>query len=307
MPTTNLIQESIRRLKSILGVRRNNLILRNFKKITITIDNDAVGLFAQLTWCAYIFQYAIENNKDIKIRLVGRNYRPTTKCIDWFSYYFDGDGVTNPTKGDFHLHLRIKHMDDLGPGITPINRTIETTGRAFFAKSHLKNDLQDEIAEFVKTRLPNEPILGIHFRGTDKKIEAQRVRYEHVLQVVEKKINKKYYASIFISTDEAAFIEYMRSKLPDKNIVFRDDSKRATDETPVHFGSQSGTDTARDAIVNCFLLAHCDSIIRTSSFLSAWSIIINPSLQVLTLNRPFQNTLWFPESEILERYDARPD
>lgn len=305
MPTTKPMQESIRRLKSFLGIRRNNLILRSFKNITITIDNEAIGLFAQLTWCAYIFQFAKEHNKAIKVRLISKNYCPTPSCVDWFSYYFDGAGTSKSNPKKSYAHISVRHMEDLGPGVTPNGRTIEKTQRAFFAEADLKTEIKDEIATFVRKNFSNEPVLGIHFRGTDKTIEAPRVPYENVLAEINKKIRDENYNTIFISTDEVAFIEYVQSEIKDKNIIFRNDSKRSTDDTPVHMGLQSGTDTARDAIVNCFLLAHCDTIIRTSSFLSAWSVIVNPSLKVLTLNTPFQNALWFPEREILERYEVK--
>jgi hypothetical protein len=41
-------------------------------------------------------------------------------------------------------------------------------------------------------------------------------------------------------------------------------------------------------------------VLRTSSFLSAWASIFKPDLRVYLMNRPYAETLWFPEREILK-------
>jgi hypothetical protein len=51
--------------------------------------------------------------------------------------------------------------------------------------------------------------------------------------------------------------------------------------------------------VNSLLLSRCHVLMRTASFLSAWSSIFNPALPVVMLNRPIDGKLWFPDREIL--------
>jgi hypothetical protein len=54
-----------------------------------------------------------------------------------------------------------------------------------------------------------------------------------------------------------------------------------------------------DALVNALLLSRCSTLIRTTSFLSAFTSIFNPKLKVILLNKPYDRYLWYPETEIL--------
>jgi hypothetical protein len=62
---------------------------------------------------------------------------------------------------------------------------------------------------------------------------------------------------------------------------------------------------AREALVNCLLLARCRALIRTASFLSGWASVFNPELSVIMLNRPYQEALWFPDREVLRHESTR--
>jgi hypothetical protein len=55
------------------------------------------------------------------------------------------------------------------------------------------------------------------------------------------------------------------------------------------------------ALIDCLLLSRCNTLIRTTSFLSAWASIFNPKLPIVLVNRPYPNKFWFPESALAPR------
>jgi hypothetical protein len=107
--------------------------------------------------------------------------------------------------------------------------------------------------------------------------------------------------SVFLASDETSFINYARSALKDYKISCLPDSVRSLDGRPIHLSaSGSGYLIGRDALLNALVLARCRALLRTSSFLSAWSSIFRPSVEVFLLNQPFNKYLWYPEREILK-------
>ena len=107
--------------------------------------------------------------------------------------------------------------------------------------------------------------------------------------------------AVFVASDEEEFIEFMKISLTEIPVISRDDHyrSRGSGELPVFRGAGGGYEKGEDALVNTLLLAKCSTLVRTTSFLSAWASIFNPDLKVVLLNKPYDNTLWYPEREIL--------
>jgi hypothetical protein len=57
----------------------------------------------------------------------------------------------------------------------------------------------------------------------------------------------------------------------------------------------------QEALINCLLLSRCSTLIRTTSFLSAWASIFNPGLPIVLLNEPYAKSLWYPEKVLIPR------
>ena len=150
------------------------------------------------------------------------------------------------------------------------------------------------------------PVLGIHYRGTDKTWEAPRVSWQHCLNTVKNYLRShKNISGIFTASDEQGFIDFINKSVTDIPVYSRDDYYRSTDHRPVHSAiNVGGYEKGEDALVNAFMLANCTTLIRTTSFLSAWASIFNPNLKVILLNKPHDRMLWYPENEILGRPDT---
>lgn len=149
---------------------------------------------------------------------------------------------------------------------------------------HVRPYLTKKVSQFVEQNFKSHFVIGVHYRGTDKKIAAPRVKYQEVLKEIKKKIAKvKKNYRIFIATDEQDFIDYMKIIFP-KKILYLKSVTRSKDGSPVHIRADSPYKVGEDAILDCLLLSKTDYLIRTTSNLSLWSTYFNPVLPFKDLN-----------------------
>jgi hypothetical protein len=170
--------------------------------------------------------------------------------------------------------------------------------RYLMPKPHIMRIVDD----FWRTLNPDGPVIGVHFRGTDKSSEAPRVSWDYCLKIIRQCLRgNAAVRRVLLASDEQRFIDFIRHSLTEVPVYSRDDHyrSRGSDEPPVFLGEGGGYEKGEDALVNALLLSKCTTLIRTTSFLSAWASIFNPQLKVILLNKPYDDKLWFPESEIV--------
>jgi hypothetical protein len=76
------------------------------------------------------------------------------------------------------------------------------------------------------------------------------------------------------------------------------------DDTPRHFSSMAARNRAVESLVNIFLLARSPVIVRSSSYMSAISVLANPSMKTITLDKNLTGRQIFPEYEIIAAEQA---
>jgi hypothetical protein len=133
--------------------------------------------------------------------------------------------------------------------------------------------------------------LTVHYRGTDKVLEAAPAAFSEMDRAIEPYAGKR----MFLATDEPAFEAHFRSRWGEAEVYNL--GTPSTIARGRHFSDLAPEDKALEAVVNMFLLAQAPVCIRTSSYLSAMSKIINPSLRTVTINRAAKSL--FPEREVL--------
>lgn len=163
----------------------------------------------------------------------------------------------------------------------------------------IKKDVQKEVAEFQTKHFKNKKVLGVHYRGTDKKSEAPLLSYDSV----ERNINfylTKYPDTdcIFVSSDDKNFITYIENCSITLPVIYNDDTYRSINNLAIHASGQNQYNINRDAIINCLLLSHCDTLMKTASLLSDWSKLFNPELPLIMLSQPFNEYQFFPGKEL---------
>jgi hypothetical protein len=302
-------------MKSLWRIVRGSLGLTNVITpddlkhgvIDVEIDHVHGGFFAQLNWCLYIFAYAKANSVVPRVSLVSQNYGCGTKRHDWFQDYFRYNvPIRNERVFRAIRKKRITDDSELGFEIDQ-DLTMQQAHNIFFETVTVRDPVREEVDNFVRQNYFGNCMLGIHYRGTDKATEAPRITYERVQRHLDDLLENRQFSGVFLASDEQSFIDFLLKKVSGIPIVAREDSLRSIDGKPVHRNvlhlghpkSPIGK-LGLDALVDCMLLARCHSILRTSSFLSAWSSIFNPRLHVHLLNTPYAEALWFPEREIMK-------
>ena len=199
---------------------------------------------------------------------------------NWWTYYFEPINLGHRDDVEYTPLRKGYYVEYSGASRKEVNNLIQKY-------IHLKPFLTKKIDSFVKDYFENHYIIGVHYRGTDKFSEAPRASYERVPEAIEKlksekKIPKNF--KIFIATDEAAFLDFMKGKYGDKIIQY-EGIIRSTNRRPVHTSGIDNFKVGEDAITDCVLLSKTQYLIRTSSNLSLWSTYFNPDLPVLELTK----------------------
>jgi hypothetical protein len=169
----------------------------------------------------------------------------------------------------------------------------------------LKPIVMDRVDEVLRNKDLQEFDLGIHYRGTDKSSEALDVRYDEMLSAI-RDVEKRGapIQSIFLATDDSDFCEYIQRSLSASE--FTTFQLAHVDKgVPRHFSSLSGEIKATEALANMVLLSKSRTCVRTCSYMSALSKILNPALEVYTLNRLRGNLILFPEFEVWRSQQVR--
>ena len=149
--------------------------------------------------------------------------------------------------------------------------------------------VQKKVDQFIQDHFDDSYIICVHYRGTDKSIEAPRIGYEVVSNFVKQYIADEQleHYKIFVATDEAHFLSHMRFCFP--NAVCATNARRSKNLHPIHPTThlQSGYEKGEEALIDCLLLSKGDVLIRTNSNLSLWASYFNPKIPVFELNHRY--------------------
>jgi hypothetical protein len=159
-------------------------------------------------------------------------------------------------------------------------------------------DVQTRLDQFWSECFPDNTVLGIHYRGTDKNVDTfqtNRVTQQQFLCAVEDFLgNHPDVTGLFVASDDSRFIEAIQ-RFP--NVHFYNHN-RAKDDRPLwnqHECSHNQA-IAKDAILDCLTLARCQYGLKCMSQLSAFAKIINPALDIYRISACKPD--WFPEAYI---------
>lgn len=290
----------------------NELRLRR-RSDTVAVDIDAtVGFFAQLNWCLYILAYCEQHRLNPRVRFLSAQYSNVPNH-DWFHDFFEEkpephtsrqsalQGHTSP--------LSIKHIHETRfADLYGASMSIEWAHRLFSTYYIVKPSIASYIDDFVAGEFSNDGMIGLHFRGTDKRMEAEPVTWPQCLKSVMKLAeDRPSVKKVFVSSDDPSFVEWFtRESAGTLSIIVHPDEERSRDAQAVHTNcSGDGHRKGFEALVNSLLLSRCTALIRTASFLSGWSSIFNPLLPITLLNEPYPPFRWFPDRELIHRSDNR--
>jgi hypothetical protein len=174
--------------------------------------------------------------------------------------------------------------------------TIQEAHRLFNQHYAVKQRFIDEAKSLLKSR--GDEVIGVHFRGSDKRMEARRIPWETYAAAVDDCVGRFNASSVFVATDEAGFLEFMEQRYGAGMVWALDCQYLADGPIPAHFLEGNGFEKGREALVTMLILSMCNRCIRGPSNLSAFAKILNPALPIVMLGEPYP-PIPFPEKEIL--------
>ncbi len=268
------------------------------RSLSLEIYAPGIGFFAHLNWRLHTAGFCQHRQLSPLLSATSPQYRDPTRSSNWLSYYFDAAPQT--AEPDF----RISDLNQLRIGSRSGLSSIEVAAELRRKYLPVKTEITKKVEIFVARRMLGRTTLGVHFRGTDKKGEAERVSWERVQQTIENYLRRNPAIDcLFVASDEAPFINFIEQAFPNLLVISHDDRFRSATNRPFHMDDHGEDNYGKgeEALMNCLLLSRCSALIRTTSFLSAWASIFNPDLPIILLNRPYDSFLWFPERLLIPR------
>tara|TARA_R110002073_G_scaffold89852_6_gene212513 strand:- start:30622 stop:31605 length:984 start_codon:yes stop_codon:yes gene_type:complete len=269
----------------------------NFKKGLFAVDIVSnMGLGANLHFALQIMFYCHENNLEPKLKFTRPNQKNTDNPFD---YLFEQNSTENHPNIEF---ARIRNWSDLNIGIDwNFDQKLNFDISKILIQKHLKikSRIHSIVDNFVEKNFKNRNVLGIHYRATDKKSEAILASYDYIER------NIQYYLnlfpdtnSLFISTDDKGFISFIKGTFSHLEIITPNDTYVSKKNTSIHLSTQDINQMNQEALINILILSRCSALMKTASFMSAWSKLFKLDLPVILLTKSKEQYFFFPEREI---------
>jgi hypothetical protein len=267
--------------------------------------NSWVGLFGHLEYFLEISLHCERYNLTPCFMSTSPQYVDPQRGPNWFDYFFtnrrlSSDDSEKIKQGQVPI-CRIEGIRQLGlPEDYDPQLNLRIAPQLIRKYIGIKSHVLEKVDTFVTSYFKNRSVLGIHYRGTDKR--SSPISYSDFRKSIDNFLQQNpEFGCLFVSSDEQSFVDFIenefRQTLP---VFYHDDHERSKTKIAIHRSkSGDGFRKAEEAVLNCLLLSRCGALMKTASFLSGWSKLFNPDLPVILLNRPFDRELWFPDRELL--------
>jgi hypothetical protein len=257
--------------------RENKLIARNSPLFAVNI-NGRMGLGAVMSHSVMVLHYCEERGLLPRLMFTNPVYAPNPGD-DWLDQYFVrkkklGMGELALPKERF-LPMTINVSRRLHQSLPTL--TIRRAHDLFFEYLGIRNEILQDVEQFCENHAVGEQTVGVHFRGTDKRLEASRVSWTTLAVAVEGALARGK-SNIFVATDEPEFLEYMANRFGRAIVIDLGCKEIFAGSVPAHLAPGDPIQKAHEAIQSILTLSRCGTLFRTRSHLSAWAKIFNPTL-----------------------------
>ena len=284
----------VRMAKAMAGAPAYARATRGGRQVTLDLDQP-VGMGGLIAHALLLHAWAEDKGSPLQVRSTSPLYAQGDE--DLFAQWFVRESANAQPLG----RLAAEHViRTLAPQNIPLERAEALFARHFAPSPHLHaliDDVRADVGQFE---------VAIHYRGTDKVLDSGRVAEQVMLDAAAPVLAGQDGRTVFLATDDTAFVCAIRSAWPKIRFVSYDIGD-VPEGQPRHFSGLSPRDKAAEALVNIFLIAEARIVVRSSSFLSAIARLANPAQHTITINRTLARESPFPEREILEHEDAGKD
>lgn len=240
--------------------RRAETVLRG-PGVTVDIAG-RVGLGGLFSNAARALAVGEVRGTDVSLRFTAPLYMPSTPVSDWLDSYFLRTGL--PCSPDAPV-LEVGELPT-GPAIT----TAEG-GRLLWSYMQIHPDIVSSAAPYMEGTYA-----AVHFRGSDKYLEAAPVSRARVLDRVATEMRERGIDRLFVASDEPTFIKEAFRSIGQERCFSLPQLAVAADGRPPHFSEVPGEVKATEALQTMLVLSGAQVCVRTASLLSEWSETLAP-------------------------------
>lgn len=254
-------------------------VRQEFLELGCAGGNEASGLFSEFTaviGCLHHLQTHPETCAGLRVDFgTDGLYYEAGRGPNWWEYYFEPIHLGAPGRARLRRVPLWQH-DAFAEGVETL-LTRQAAAAIVRRHVHARQAVLDDINSYCDTHFCGRPVIGVHYRGTDKSEESSPVDYQVMIDAVRAAMHGEHLA-VFIATDDAAFLERAVCAF-EGDVMFRD-AQRSVDGAPVHKNGTGGYRKGYEAVIDCYLLSRCTRLVRTSSNLGLAASFINPRIPV---------------------------
>lgn len=280
--------------------RLRRFFQRHRGPVAVRFHSPGNGLFAHLNWCLKTVQWAQHEKRTVVVRCSSPQYSSGPENTDWLGTLVRQTGVGTPP-ADLP-EIVVPDYEQLPFFTEPFPETIEATRALFRSQFSLAEDIATALRKNTAALFGESFPIGLHYRGTDKSVEAPRVPAEVAIESARRALQAARAAGerepvLFVASDEQAFVTEIKTRLSGERVVCLDGALRSAAGSALHkAGISAGARLAQEAMLDCLLLGQCRVLIKTASMLSAWSLILGETSRVVMLSQPFAHCVFFPDN-----------
>ncbi len=252
------------------------------RALTLIMNGRDVGFFSMFFQVIGAVHFCKKYKHNLEVDFVAGPYFEEAVGKNWWEYYFSRKRFDFSGGGVRHDRVlnewEQKDFSYYGRALS------SAVGNALVGVVDIRDAVLGKVIDFKNKNMDGHPVVGIHYRGTDKVSgkgkESDRVPYEDVFDYLEKDNGCLF----FVATDEQAFLDRMESVFADRVISYN--ALRSNSSASIHRGGISGISkykAGEDALIDCLLLAGCNKLVRTDSNLSDACRFFNPRQRCITM------------------------
>lgn len=222
------------------------------------------GLGGLLLQTASAIDLGRREGVEVALHLESPIYAPDGHAGDWLDLYFDrlGPAPSADAPRIVLTDLVHPHAPHLPVGIA---------AELVWSELRISKAIRQYADEFAIG-----DYAAVHYRGSDKRYESPRVRFDIVLDRVRREMKEQGLGRLFVASDEPEFLAEA-GKIFGSSAFTIPQRAVAVDGLPPHFSAVGGDIKAREALATMVLLSRARILVRTESYLSAWAHTLNAS------------------------------
>lgn len=151
--------------------------------------------------------------------------------------------------------------------------------------------IMDEVESYAREHLSGGYTLGVHVRRTDAaaSFESRRSQpVENFVEAASQLIAPFPEGRVFLATDAASVVDRFRERFGSRLLVR--EAIRSPDDRSIHGHHDAGIEgdpyqKGVEAMIDALVLARCNYLLRCFSFLTNYTLCVNPELKFTDLDK----------------------